>query len=55
MCYKPTPMKHSGPTARPLRLGLVYVDAHRDFNTPETALSGMLGGMPVAIASRDAA
>ena len=24
------------------------VDAHADFNTPETTLSGMLGGMPVA-------
>ena len=44
-------LQHSGPTARPLRLGLVYVDAHGDFNTPETTLSGMLGGMPVAIAS----
>jgi arginase len=44
-------LQHSGPTTRPLRLGLVYVDAHGDFNTPETTLSGMLGGMPVAIAS----
>jgi arginase len=44
-------LQHSGPTASPLRLGLVYVDAHGDFNTPETTLSGMLGGMPVAIAS----
>jgi arginase len=36
---------------KPRRVGLVYVDAHADFNTPETTLSGMLGGMPVAIAS----
>ena len=27
----------------------MFVDAHGDFNTPETTLSGMLGGMPVAI------
>lgn len=44
-------LQHSGPTARPLRVGLVFIDAHGDFNTPETTLSGMLGGMPVAIAS----
>ncbi len=37
--------------ARPRRVGLVYVDAHADFNTPETTLSGMLGGMDVAIAA----
>lgn len=36
---------------KPLRTGLVYIDAHADFNTPETTLSGMLGGMPVAVAS----
>ncbi len=36
---------------RPLRVGLVYCDAHGDFNTPETTLSGMLGGMPVAVSS----
>ena len=33
------------------RVGLVFIDAHGDFNTPETTLSGMLGGMPVAIAA----
>ncbi|MBU0595627.1 arginase family protein [Candidatus Bipolaricaulota bacterium] len=32
-----------------LRLGLVWFDAHGDFNTPETTPSGMLGGMPVAV------
>jgi arginase len=35
-----------GPTAR---IGLVWMDAHGDFNTPRTTLSGMLGGMPVAV------
>src|SRR5438552_776693 len=44
-------LQHSGPTAKPLRVGLVFIDAHADFNTPETSLSGMLGGMPVAIAA----
>ena len=44
-------LQHSGPTAKPLRVSMVFVDAHGDFNTPETTLSGMLGGMPVAIAS----
>jgi arginase family enzyme len=36
---------------KPRRVGLVWIDAHADFNTPETTLSGMLGGMPVAIAA----
>jgi len=36
---------------KPLRIGLIYIDAHADFNTPETTLSGMLGGMNVAVAS----
>lgn len=35
-----------GPGAR---LGLLWLDAHGDFNTPKTTLSGMLGGMPVAV------
>ncbi|NJN16634.1 MAG: arginase [Oscillochloris sp.] len=35
-----------GPTTR---IGLVWFDAHGDFNTPSTTLSGMLGGMPVAV------
>jgi arginase len=35
-----------GPAAR---VGLVWFDAHGDFNTPKTTLSGMLGGMPVAV------
>ena len=44
-------LQHSGPGGRPVRVGLVFIDAHADFNTPETTLSGMLGGMPVAIAA----
>jgi arginase len=43
--------QHSGPTKKPLRVGLVWIDAHGDFNTPETSLSGMMGGMPVAIST----
>ena len=31
------------------RIGLVWFDAHGDFNTPNTTLSGMLGGMPVSV------
>lgn len=30
-------------------VGLVWIDAHADFNTPETTVSGILAGMPVAI------
>ena len=30
-------------------VGVVWVDAHGDFNTPETSFSGILAGMPVAI------
>jgi arginase len=44
-------LQHSGASAKPLRVGMVFIDAHGDFNTPETTLSGMLGGMPVAIAA----
>ena len=43
--------QRSGPTWKPLRVGLVWMDAHGDFNTPETSLSGMVGGMPVAIST----
>ena len=38
----------NGPDAR---IGLVWFDAHGDFNTPNTTLSGMLGGMPVAVSA----
>ncbi|PYQ01560.1 MAG: hypothetical protein DMF82_18980 [Acidobacteria bacterium] len=44
-------LQRSGPSPRTLRVGLVFIDAHGDFNTPETTLSGMLGGMPVAISA----
>lgn len=37
-----------GPAAR---LGMVWFDAHGDYNTANTTLSGMLGGMPVAVAA----
>jgi arginase len=30
-------------------IGLVWFDAHGDFNTPQTTLSGSLGGMPLAV------
>ena len=39
----------AGSDWRPLRVGLVYFDAHGDINTPETSLSMMMGGMPVAV------
>ncbi len=32
------------------RPGIVWMDAHGDFNTPETTPSGFIGGMPLAIA-----
>src|SRR3954447_4128601 len=30
-------------------IGIVWLDAHGDFNTPETSFSGILAGMPLAI------
>jgi arginase len=42
---------HSGPGPTPLRIGMLWLDAHPDFNTPETTRSGSLGGMPVAVAT----
>ncbi len=33
------------------RIGLVWFDAHGDFNTPKTSLTQMLGGMPVAVSA----
>lgn len=44
-------LQHSGPTPDPLRVGMLWLDAHPDFNTPETTRSGSLGGMPVALAT----
>jgi arginase len=44
-------LQHSGPTREPLKIGMLWLDAHPDFNTPETTRSGSLGGMPVAVAT----
>jgi arginase len=44
-------LQHSGPTPEPVRVGMLWLDAHPDFNTPETTRSGSLGGMPVAVAT----
>ncbi|HXT68654.1 MAG TPA: arginase family protein [Vicinamibacterales bacterium] len=44
-------LQHSGPTNAPIRIGMLWLDAHPDFNTPETTRSGSLGGMPVAVAT----
>jgi arginase len=44
-------LQRSGSTIEPLRIGMLWLDAHPDFNTPETTRSGSLGGMPVAVAT----
>jgi arginase len=44
-------LQHSGTTDRPLAIGMLWLDAHPDYNTPETTRSGSLGGMPVAVAT----
>ena len=44
-------LQRSGPTNAPLRIAMLWLDAHPDFNTPETTRSGSLGGMPVAVAT----
>ena len=44
-------LQHSGATAAPISVGMLWLDAHPDFNTPETTRSGSLGGMPVAVAT----
>jgi arginase len=44
-------LQHSGPNRKPLKIGMLWLDAHPDFNTPETTRSGSLGGMPVAVAT----
>ncbi len=31
------------------RIGLIWLDAHGDLNTPETSVSGMIGGMPFGV------
>lgn len=44
-------LQHSGPRRKPIKIGMLWLDAHPDFNTPETTRSGSLGGMPVAVAT----
>jgi arginase len=44
-------LTHSGAGNAKLRIGMLWLDAHPDFNTPETTRSGSMGGMPVAIAT----
>ena len=44
-------LQHSGPAHEAIRVGMLWLDAHPDFNTPETTRSGSLGGMPVAVAT----
>jgi arginase len=44
-------LQQSGPSHEPIRVGMLWLDAHPDFNTPETTRSGSLGGMPVAVAT----
>lgn len=33
-------LQHSGPRRQPLKIGMLWLDAHPDFNTPETTRSG---------------
>jgi arginase len=44
-------LQRSGPTHEAIRIGMLWLDAHGDINTPETTRSGSLGGMPVAVAT----
>ena len=44
-------LQKSGPGREQLRIGMLWLDAHPDINTPETTRSGSLGGMPVAVAT----
>ena len=44
-------LQHPVPGGRPRTVGIIWIDAHGDFNTPETTLSGWLGGMPVSVAA----
>jgi arginase len=44
-------LQRSGPSREALKIGMLWLDAHPDFNTPETTRSGSLGGMPVAVAT----
>ena len=44
-------LQKSGEGIEPIRIGMLWLDAHPDINTPETTRSGSLGGMPVAVAT----
>ena len=44
-------LQRSATPGRSLKVGMLWLDAHPDFNTPETTRSGSLGGMPVAVAT----
>lgn len=44
-------LQRSGSTPEAIKIGMLWLDAHPDFNTPETTRSGSLGGMPVAVAT----
>jgi arginase len=44
-------LQRSGASREALKIGMLWLDAHPDFNTPETTRSGSLGGMPVAVAT----
>jgi arginase len=44
-------LQRAGPAGDLQDVALVFIDSHGDFNTPETTLSGMLGGMPVAVSA----
>ena len=44
-------LQNADPSGEVQSVGLVFIDAHGDFNVPETTLSGMLGGMPVAVSA----
>ena len=44
-------LQKSGKGIEPIRIGMLWLDAHPDINTPETTRSGSLGGMPVAVAT----
>ncbi|MEM9777506.1 MAG: arginase, partial [Chloroflexota bacterium] len=39
----------------PETLGVIWIDAHTDFNTPESSPSGNIHGMPVAVITGDGA
>ena len=41
-------LQRSGPTHEAIRVGMLWLDAHGDINTPETTPSGNVHGMPLA-------